>query len=171
MLLAVKKKKVHGIGPFWLAFCRPNIKGENAAILWIGRKVANTCLSVSVIYFTPKCIYFFSMRYQTAGFFFQHPQSKMLHGNRTSWELYKEMCCVFTTICRNVLFRQISEFKIWDFLLPLFIHTSFLDILKLRGTNFLSTDKHERVETMFSRCWNKYFVYLFQTEHFKYLHL
>lgn len=95
----------------------------------------------------------------------------MLHGNRTSWELYKEMCCVFTTICRNVLFRQISEFKIWDFLLPLFIHTSFLDILKLRGTNFLSTDKHERVETMFSRCWNKYFVYLFQTEHFKYLHL
>lgn len=143
MLLAVDKvreKKVPGIGPFWLAFCRPNIKGENAAILWMGRKVANTCLSVSGIYVTPRRIYFLSMREQTAVFFniLSKSKSKMLHGNKASWELSAEMCCVFTTICRNVLFRQISEFKIWDFLLPLFIHTSFLDILKLRGTNVLS---------------------------------
>lgn len=57
-------------------------------------------------------------------------RSKMLHGNRASWELFEDMCCIFTAICRNGLFRQISESKICDFLPPLIIHTTSLEISK-----------------------------------------
>lgn len=69
---------------------------------------------------------------------------------------FLKMCCIFTAICRNGLFRQISESKICDFLPPLIIHTTFLDISKWRGENFLSqlhfqivetNEKHKRVET------------------------
>lgn len=46
-------------------------------------------------------------------------RSKMLRGNKASWELFNKMCYIFTAICRNGLFRQISQSKICNFLPPL----------------------------------------------------
>lgn len=119
---------------FWLDFCSwIDIREQNTTNLWTGKKMANigTLPFLEYIYTLHQDIF---LKYEGANYslfnIVNKSRSKMLHGNRASWELSEDMCCIFTAICRNGLFRQISESKICDFLPPLIIHTTSLEISK-----------------------------------------